>query len=103
MLLAALTINSNSESMYLDFTVFLLGVQFAELGFLLIIVDRSDEDDDDDGSQDGDTLDPGNLGVSSVVGSVVAVVSLCGFMLHSVVLVDSQSDRDNSSNQQQDL
>lgn len=60
--------------MYLDFAVFLLGVQFAELGFLLVIVDGSDEDDDDDGSQDGDTLNPGDLWVSGVIGREVAVV-----------------------------
>lgn len=72
--LLAVTQNSNNKSMYLDFTVFLLVIQFAKLGFLLVIVDGSDENDDDDGNQNGDSLDPGDFWVSGVVGSVVAVI-----------------------------
>ena len=83
---------------YLNFTVFFLSIQLAELGLLLVIIDGADEDDDDNSSQNGHALDPRYLGIDGVIWGKVAIVSQRWFVLHSKVLVYSQGNGYDGSN-----
>lgn len=88
----------------LDLAIFLLGIELAELSFLLVIVDGSDEDDDHDGEENGDTLDPGDLGILVADFLVVFVVAVFLMVFrHTIVLIDTEGNRDDGSNQKQDL
>lgn len=69
----------------------------------MIIIDGADHNDDDDGDQNSYTLDPGDLWVGGIVGSIVTVEALCGLVRHAVILIDTQGNRNNGSDQQQDL
>lgn len=77
---------------YLDFAILFLSVQLAELGFLLIVIDGSDHDDDDDSDQNGNTLDPGDLGLRAFRNGVIPVDLLFRWVVNSIIFVDTKTN-----------